>query len=278
MVSDIWPDIIIRMRRASEGLNLKAMLWLEKWAYQYYDIVALTNPGAAKQIKERFPRVHTTVISNGVDTSFFRPNLRSAEIRKECGANNNEFLVGYCGLHGLAQGLDAVIEAADHLRLNNKICFVMIGDGPVKDSLIEMANKRQLRNVVFLDRRPKKDMPAIVASCDAMLVPLTAFLPGTMPSKVYEALAAGTPPIVAKGCEGETLTLRHAAGLTFLPMDGESLASAVSTLADNPVLREQMRRNCLILAKRFDRKILADRAERIFQALAENRPLPEVPW
>jgi glycosyltransferase involved in cell wall biosynthesis len=278
MVSDIWPDILIRMGHASKGFSLKAMLWLEKWAYRHYDTVALTNPGAAEQIRQRFPEAAATVISNGVDTSFFRPDLYSKKIRKELGATPDQFLVGYCGLHGLAQGLDAIIEAADHLRANSRIRFAMVGDGPVKEQLVAMAKARNLNNLLFLDRRPKSDMPAILASCDAMLIPLLTRLPGTMPSKVYEAFAAGTPPLVTEGCEAETLVRRYAAGLTFVPMDGKSLAQAVLQLEGNPDLREKMRQNCLELAKRFDRDLIAERTERILQALTESKPLPEVSW
>jgi len=278
MVSDIWPDIIIRMGHTTEGYSLKAMLWLEKWAYRHYDAVALTNPGAAQQIRQRFPDVTTTVISNGADTSMFRPELRSMEVREGLGIAPDQFLVGYCGLHGLAQGLDAVIEAAEHVASSSRIRFVMIGDGPVKEQLVEMAKSRRLQNLVFSDRKPKKDMPAIVASCDTMLIPLVTRLPGTMPSKIYEALASGTPPIVTKGCEGETLVNRYAAGLTFTPMDGLSLAEAVLKLQADPELCQQIRNNCLALAKRFDRDLIADRTERILQAVAESKPLPEVPW
>jgi colanic acid biosynthesis glycosyl transferase WcaI len=121
-------------------------------------------------------------------------------------------------------------------------------------------------------------MPAILAACDAMLIPLVTRLPGTMPSKVYEALAVGTPPLVTEGCEAETLVMRHSAGLAFVPMDGKSLAQAVVKLEGNPDLRKQMRQNCLELAKRFDRDIIAERVERILQAVAESKPLPEVTW
>ena len=90
-VSDIWPDIIVRMGHTTGGLALKMMFWLEKYGYEHSDVVALTNPGAAAQVKERFPHVRTTVISNGVDTRFFRPDLRSDEIRASLGAGFRRF-------------------------------------------------------------------------------------------------------------------------------------------------------------------------------------------
>lgn len=278
MVSDIWPDIIVRMGYATGRLNLKAMLWLERWAYRHYKVVALTNPGAMNQIAARFPDVKTTVISNGVDTAFFSPRFRSESIREALGASPETFLVGYCGLHGLAQGLEAVVDAARLLDARSDIQMVMIGDGPVKDDLRQRADALGVSNLRFLERRPKSEMPAVLASCDAMLVPLNARMPGTMPSKVYEALAAGTPPIVAKGCEGDTLISEFGCGVTFEPLDGNELATAILSLADDRSGLQRMSERCVDLAKRFDRDEIANRTARILEAIAADEPTPEVTW
>ena len=277
-VSDIWPDIIVRMGHTTGGPFLKAMYWLEKFGYEHSDVVALTNPGAARQINERFAHVRTTVISNGVDTNFFRPDLRSDEVRASLGAGPDDFLVIYCGLHGLAQGLEVVIGAAERLKNHPEIKFVLIGDGPTKESLVAQARMKNLKNLRFFDRRPKEEIPAILASCDVSLVPLVTRLPGTMPSKVYEALAAGTPPVVAKGCEGATLVSQFNAGRTFEPMNDKELAEVILSLAKNPSELKEIRTNCLKLAKRFDRDTIAQRTEAILIAVAKRQPLPEVAW
>lgn len=277
-VSDIWPDIIVRMGHTTGGPFLKAMFWLEKFGYRHSDVVALTNPGAANQIRERFPGVKVTVISNGVDTTLFRPELRSEEIRASFGAGPDDFLAGYCGLHGLAQGLEAVVGAAERLKNHPNIKIIMVGDGPVKDELVRSAAEKNLTNLKFYDQRPKKEIPSILASCDASLIPLLARLPGTMPSKVYEALSAGTVPIVAKGCEGDTLISQFDAGQTFEPLDDKQLAEAILTLADNPGRLKELRQNCLKLAGRFDRNVIAERTEAILTAVLEGRKLPDVSW
>lgn len=277
-VSDIWPDIIVRMGHTTGGPFLKAMYWLEKFGYEHSDVVALTNPGAARQINERFAHVRTTVISNGVDTNLFRPDLRSDEVRASLGAGPDDFLVLYCGLHGLAQGLEVVIGAAERLKNHPEIKFVLIGDGPTKESLVAQARMKKLNNLRFLDRRPKKEIPAILASCDVSLVPLVTRLPGTMPSKVYEAFAAGTPPVVAKGSEGATLVSQFNAGRTFEPMNDKELAEVILSLAKNPSELKEIRTNCLKLAKRFDRDTIAQRTEEILIAVAKRQPLPEVAW
>ncbi len=277
-VSDIWPDILVRMGHAKGGPFLKAMEWLERFGYRHADVVALTNPGAASQIKSRFPDVTTTIISNGVDTNFFRPDLKSHKVRSSFGANPDDFLIGYCGLHGLAQGLDVVLGAAERLQDNPRIKFIMIGDGPVKQNLLKKAKDKGLRNISFVGRRPKGEMPAIVASCDLNLVPLVCHLPGTMPSKVYESLASGTPPLVTKKCEGDTLVTRFDAGRTFEPLDDYQLANIISELFDNKKEYGQICENAIALSKRFDRDLIAARTEEILEAVSAGTPLPEIDW
>lgn len=280
MVSDIWPDIIIRMGRASiNSFSTKAMLWLEKYGYNHSHAVALTNPGACMQIKDRFPELRNlTVISNGVDTSKFTPSFRDENIRKQFGAVPDDFLIGYCGLHGLCQGLEVILDAAKKLEKQKNIKFIMIGDGPTKQMLIDKAKNLQLSNLTFYDRKPKNQMPAILASMDTSLVTLAGRLPGTMPSKVYEALASGTPPIVAKGCEGDPLVTKFNAGKTYEPLDGEQMAQAILDLAENKQSYTKVRENAIKLSRRFDRSIIAQRTENILLAINNSGPLPEVEW
>ena len=280
MVSDIWPDLIIRLGYASEkSLSVKAMLWLEKYSYNHSYAVALTNPGACAQIRGRFRHLkNITVISNGVDTTMFRPDLRSEKIRAEFGAGPDDFLVGYCGLHGLLQGLEVVLDAAKKLEDKPHIKLIMIGDGPTKEQLVTKAEQMQLSNLSFYERRPKEQMPAILASLDVSLVVLARRFPGTMPSKLYEALASGTTPIVAKACEGETLVTQYNAGKCYEPRNGDEMADAILEFAENKDLLKEVRNNCLELSKRFDRDIIAKRTEKILISIAEEQSLPEVNW
>lgn len=280
MVSDIWPDIIIRMGHASEkSLSVKAMLWLEKLSYKHSCAVATTNPGARDQIQGRFPNLeNVTVISNGVDTEMFSAKFSSQERRRALGARPDDLLVGYCGLHGLAQGLDVVLEAALKLKDKPDIKLVMIGDGPTKEELVRKAEAMALKNLTFIDRQPKSEMPEILASLDVSLVPLAARFPGTMPSKVYEALASGTIPIVAKGCEAEALITQFDAGRSYEPGDSQEMATAILDLCEDTSVLERTRNNCLSLSKRFDRSVIARRTETILAAVSEDKPVPKVSW
>ena len=278
MVSDIWPDVAVRMGDIIGRRQQKLLEWLEAWAYRKSSCVALTNPGAMQQVRNRFPAVTCSVISNGVDVAMFSGGSRSSDFRRKLGILDDQFAVGYCGLHGIFQGLDVVIRAAKSLKDNKRIRFVLIGDGPTKEVLVKQTQEAGLTNVLFLPRQPKSEMPTILANLDVGLIPLAAPLPGTMPSKVYETLAAGLPMIATAGCEAEELVRRYGIGRLFEAGNDSQLASVLQELSENGELCRKMRQACVELSPRFDRDRIAERTERIMSAVVDREPLPDVEW
>jgi len=275
-VADIWPDIALRLGYPVGDFALRIMAFLERLGYEHADVVATSCPTAMDQVSRRFPHVKTTVIGNGADLELFQPAFRSQEARAAIGAGEDDFLAGYFGLHGLFQGLEVIIEAAARLRDHPRIKFVMVGDGPTRDSLMALARRQQLDNLLFRPSVPRTEIPAMLASCDAALIPLATELPGTMPSKIYEALASGVPLVVARGCEGAALVDQYHVGRVFPPLDAEALAARLVALAEQPGELAQIRQNCLALARRLDRDSVVLRTEAILKAVAAGNPLPEV--
>jgi glycosyltransferase involved in cell wall biosynthesis len=170
------------------------------------------------------------------------------------------------------------VEAARLLRDDPRIVIVMVGDGPTKESLVAKAKAEGLTNIVFHPRQSKDRMPALLASMDASLIPLSASLPGTMPSKVYEALAAGVPMIVTAGCEAEQLVRRYDTGRLFEAGDAGQLAAAIRELASDAALCERLKANSLELSKRFDRDRIAGNTEQLLVSVAAGEPIPAVEW
>ncbi len=273
-VSDIWPDVAVRLRLPMGGPTLRFLRGLEKLGYRGSDAVVTPTPVARDQIARRYPNVKPTVVPNGVDLGMFNPSLRSDEVRGSLGAGPDDFLVGYCGLHGLFQGLEAVVEAAYRLRGHAAIKFVMVGDGPSRKSLVSLAKDRDVPNLRFEDTVPRSEVASILASCDVAVVPLAAKLPGTMPSKVYEALASGVPLIASRGCEAESLVSEHGVGRVFTPLDADDLASAIVEMAGQGDARREMSSRARELSNQFDLEQVVSRQEAILTAVSNGEPIP----
>ena len=274
-VSDIWPEMAMQLGYPMGRTSLWALKRLERLGYEKSDVVATTTGAARERISQRFPEVRATVISNGADLRMFDPSHRSEESREALGAGPQDFLVGYFGLHGLFQGLDVVVEVAEKLRDRQTIKFVMVGDGPCREALINLAERKGLDNLRFIDLVDQEQIPSFLASCDASLVPLAAEFPSTIPSKVYETLASGVPVVISKGCEGARLVEEGNAGRTFRPGDSDELAEALIELEDDRDELAQVRRYCRDLAERFDYDRIAVETEAILQAVVDGAAIPE---
>ena len=262
-VSDLWPESAVQLgilRRNSFFHTLSS--WLESFCYRQAWLVTGQSKSIIRNIQERFPNCQTYHLSNGVDTSRF-PVTRNGW---QSASPNGDCVVMYAGLHGLAQGLGQVLLAAEDLGEDSRFKFVLIGDGPEKNMLMEQATERSLSNVEFRDPRRAQEIPALIAGSDIVLVPLTSYLVGAVPSKLYEAMASGRPVILVASGEAAEIVNEHEAGITVQPGDIKGLVRALETLVGQPELRRKMGENGRRAAEQhFDREIIVKRFRSFLQ-------------
>ena len=238
-VSDLWPESAVCLGVLKPGLALRLSESLEAFYYRRAWLVTGQSSEIIQSIKTRFPRVPTFYLPNGVDTKKFRPDSRTPETLARLGSGQG-CVVLYAGLHGLAQGLEQIIEAADRLRDDTSIRFVLVGDGPVKRALVREAQARGLGNIKFLDPVPQDQMPALIAAADIVLVPLKTRIHGAVPSKLYEAMSAGRALVVLTSGEAADIVTQHRAGVVVTPGDIPGLTTSLLDLARNLPHREQL--------------------------------------
>jgi len=123
---------------------------------------------------------------------------------------------------------------------------------------VDNARQRRIGRVRFLDLHPHGEMPAILATADILVVPLLRYLPGAVPSKLYEAMASARPVVLVAEGEARTIVAKHNAGIVVHPQDGVGLADALRALSANPRLRDQLGANGRAAAvAHFDRTRIA---------------------
>jgi glycosyltransferase involved in cell wall biosynthesis len=261
-VSDLWPESAVRLGLVGEGPALRASRALEAFCYRKAWLVTAQSRGILEDIRRRFPGVPLHLLSNGVDTDLFRPDRRSADARAQiAGDLGPEGCVAlYAGLHGIAQGLDQLIEAARGLRPGTPLKIVLVGDGPERRRLLARAQELGLSDVRFLDPRPREEIPALLASADVALVPLGMDLPGAVPSKLYEAMGSGVPVLLVAGGEPAEIVRRTGAGVAVAPGNPAALRQTLEGLAADPESRRRMGRAGRRAAEEeFDRRAIARR-------------------
>jgi colanic acid biosynthesis glycosyl transferase WcaI len=258
-VSDLWPESAVRLGvLRPAGLAHGLSTWLERFCYRRAALVTGQTRAIVGDISARFPWCRTYHLSNGVNDRVFHPDRRTPEARAALGAEDSCIAL-YAGLHGLAQGLDRVLDAAAALR-DTPLRFVLMGDGPTKAELMRQARERELGNVTFLEPRPIAEVPPLLASADIVLVPLVTHLPGATPSKLYEAMASGRPVVLVADGEPAAIVREQAAGLAVAPGDGAGLAAALRALSRDPALRHRLGANGRRVAERlFNQAEIGDR-------------------
>jgi len=98
-------------------------------------------------------------------------------------------------------------------------------------------------------------MGRTLLQADILIVPLVRYIPGAVPSKLYEAMATGRPVVLMAEGEAARVVQEHQAGLLVAPGDAAGLAKALRRLADDPALRERLGRNGRAAVERhFDRR------------------------
>lgn len=259
-VRDLWPQTIIDMGKLSERNPLTKLLrMLERFLYRRAERIITLLPRAGEYITAQgIDKERIIWIPNGVDLSRFeRIEVQSSP--------EDQFRMIYLGAHGQANALDVLLEAAKFVQDKGygDVRFVLIGDGPEKPKLIELAKELGLKNVEFRDPVPKTEVPKALGKADAtvfILNDLPLYHYGISLNKLFDYLAAKKPLILA-GNPVKNPVEEARCGLTVPPGDPEALAEAVIKLYQmSQEEREAMgRRGREYVEKYHAISVLADR-------------------
>lgn len=259
-VRDLWPEIPKAL-----GLRNPVLLWgmrvLEKRSYHAADGCIGLSPGICEGIKRRSPKGKPiTMIPNGCDLDLFAPSERKPDVIP--GVAPSDTVAVFTGAHGVANGLDAVLDMASVLKKRAKtdIKMVLVGEGKMKPALKERALKEGLDNCVFLDYMPKKDLNEVMERADIgmmVLANIPAFYYGTSPNKFFDYISSGLPVINNYPGWLADMINENKCGVAVPPENPEAFADALEYLSDHPDKRKEYGLNARALAEReFDRNKL----------------------
>jgi glycosyltransferase involved in cell wall biosynthesis len=258
-VRDLWPAAIVSLGLMRPGPAVRALERLAKFLYaRAARVVVVTEAFAERLAADGVPRGKLEVIPNGADTRLFSPLADGGAARATLDLDGR-FVVAYVGSHGLSHGLSAVLDAAAE---QPDITYLLVGDGADRERLLAERERRQLGNVIMRPSVGKADVPGLYAAADVCLVPLrdVPLFEAFVPSKLFEVLAAGRPVIGAVRGEARDILTRSGGALLVDPGRGDQLASAVTRLRADPVLRAELGRRGRAFAEQYyDRDALAAR-------------------
>ena len=259
-VRDLWPELPKAL-----GMKNPIFLWgmsvLEKRSYHAADACIGLSPGICEGIKRRSQKGKPiAMVPNGCDLDLFFPREDKPDVIP--GVKPTDTVAVFTGAHGIANGLDAVLDMAAVLksRQRDDIKIVFVGEGKTKKGLVERAEKEELRNCIFMGHMPKKELNDVMARADIGLMVLAnvpAFYYGTSPNKFFDYIASGLPIVNNYPGWLADMINENKCGIAIEPEKPELFADALVKLAENPDLRKEYGTNGRALAEReFARDLL----------------------
>lgn len=274
-VNDLWPEA---MRMVLDIPVFSDILFypLKRDAEKVYRLVSGVI-GTSDEYRDRpfrnqdrpVPR-ETVYVGNELSVFDAGAEENMGSIRKE----NGEFWVTYAGTIGTSYDIRTMILSAEELagRGRTNIKFKILGDGPMKKELEDLAVSRNISNVEFLGYAPYDKMAAYLKASDILVNSFVRKAPQSIVTKIGDYLAAGRAMInTCMSPEFRAKVENDGFGVNIIPEDAGILADAVESLYQDEALRLEMgRRARQIAEEQFDRPQSYRRIEKLIRGLIEQ--------
>jgi glycosyltransferase involved in cell wall biosynthesis len=270
---DIWPESLEAVEMSNAGLFIRLASPLADYLYRRADHLIVVTHSFKAYLQDRgVSGERITVIPNGVDLDMFFPIPADISLQQELQLGD-KFVVGYLGTHGLAHGLESVVEAA---RLAGQtvdltaVHFITVGAGAQFDRIKELAS--DLDNFTMIGQVSRADILCYWSLLDASLIHLkvSPLFESVIPSKMFEAMAMGVPIIHGVAGESADIVRTTGSGICFAAEQPDALLSAIRKIATDKGGYQRMKTCCLSSAQNYNRASLADRMVDCLQGVVNS--------
>lgn len=189
------------------------------------DLIVCANDGLADAVRERVRKTRVEVVRNGVDESVLQLLDPSPPVP------HGSTRVLYAGLLGHAQELEVLIDVA---ALAPDLQIVLAGDGPCREELEELVQRRGLTNVAFTGYVAPHELAQHYHASDVLFAQVRRselHAVTAVPSKLFEYMAAGRPIVYAGEGAAVALVDETGSGVTTAPGDAGAIIDAIRTAA-----------------------------------------------
>lgn len=210
--------------------------WLLRFTFKRLHALAAVSNYTRNQALERgISPERVAVIYDGTNTALFKPDVAPLPLQQRFGA---DFILLTVRKFYRRKGIQDVIKAMPQvLKECPKVCFVIIGYGPLEQELKQLAASLNLQeHVQFLGRLPNDELPPYYAAADVFIIPSHEEAFGVVAA---EAMALGKP-LISTAVGGLKEVADDEVALVVPPRDPDSIANAIVTLCQSPQRREKM--------------------------------------
>lgn len=274
-VNDLWPEA---MRMVVDIPVISPLLFypLQRDAEKVYSLVSgvigTSDEYRDRPFKNQKRDIPKQTVYVGNDLSVFDEGaVNNWEIVNKA---EGEFWVTYAGTIGTSYDIRTMVLAAEELanRGMSDVRFKILGGGPMKGELEELANSRQIYNVEFVGYAPYDKMAAYLKKSDILVNSFVKKAPQSIVTKIGDYLAAGKPMInTCMSPEFRNKVENDGFGINIMPEDVNVLADAIEDLYENEEMRLQMGKKAREIAEeQFDRPKAYQKIEEMIRLLIQK--------
>lgn len=271
-VGDLWPEAPVQLRVIRNPI-LKSILYkLEKSTYQRAKAIVALSDAIKSDIQTKVNGKNVHVIPNMADTDFYKPEAKRSDLEEKFGVQG-KFVISYIGTMGLANGLEFAVDCAGLAqKQNNKLHFILCGDGAMLTKLKQQAQQKSLENLSFIPAQSRDGVRDVLNVTDAVLVsykPLPVLETGS-PNKYFDGLAAGKLMIVNVGGWMKSEIERNQCGFSVSnPL--EFLKQMEPFVNDKDQLKKIQKASRKLAEETYSRKSLSNQFIQMIQSLRALR-------
>jgi colanic acid biosynthesis glycosyl transferase WcaI len=236
-LDDILPDAAIIYGLVRSRWLQWALRRIERFNYAFSDAIIAICDGFARNLKGKLGSLDKVRVIPLYAPPAPDDRGGGRHFRREHGIAEGEFLVQYAGNIGHSQGLEVILDAASLLRDDEKIRFMVAGEGIAKARLVDLAHERGLANVSFIPVQPAARLDELLWAADVCLVTQRAnVLDINVPSKIFNIMTHARPMIAAvnPGSDAAAIVARSGAGPVVPAGDAARLAEEIRRFAGQP--------------------------------------------
>lgn len=275
-VNDLWPEA---MRMVFDIPIVSDLLFypLKRDAEKVYSLTSGVI-GTSDEYRDR-PFLNqkrdvlkeTVYVGNEISVYDREAEQHADEVQKEEGT----FWVTYAGTIGTSYDIRTMVLAAEELMKQGKtkIRFQILGDGPTREMLENLAKERKIQNVKFTGYVPYEQMAAYLVKSDVLINSFVRKAPQSIVTKIGDYLAAGKPMInTCMSPEFRKKVEQDGFGINIEPEDVRELVNAVEWMYENEAERNDMgNRARKIAEEQFDRPVSYGKIEAMISSLITKR-------
>lgn len=232
-VLDLWPQTLEALGVIRSKYLLKAIGFLVTFIYNRCDLILAQSKSFIPQIRQYCQKkINVEYFPSWSDAAL---DFATVELAEEVPVAEGVFSIMFAGNIGDAQDFPAILDAAEALKGNEGVRWLIVGEGRMSEWVRSEVIRRGLeRCFLLLGSYPIDRMASFYKHADALLVSLKAesIFAMTIPGKLQSYLAAGIPILAMLNGEGAEIIRRSGAGLSSPAGDGFALATAVIHMAN----------------------------------------------